>query len=204
MNWRPRLRNWGWVTDVANLTVLCDACVLYPAPLRDLLMHLAVMGLFRPQWTPTIHEEWIRNVLINRPDLKPEQLQRTRALMEASVPDGLITGYEQLIETVALPDPDDRHVLAAAIFSGANTILTFNFKDFPETSLKPYGIEALHPDNFLIGLFETTPTQVCIAVKRHRLSLKNPPKGVEDYLTTMNAQRLTQFVSQLQTFTEWI
>jgi hypothetical protein len=82
----------AWAIEVSNFTVLYDACVLYPAPLRDLLMHLAITDLYRAKWTDAIHDEWIRNVLANRPDLKPEQLQRTRELMNAHVRDCLVTG----------------------------------------------------------------------------------------------------------------
>lgn len=118
---------------MSNFTVLYDACVLYPAPLRDLLMHVAVTDLYRAKWTDAIHDEWTRNVLENRPDLKPEQLQRTRELMNAHVRDCLVTGYETLIEAVTLPDPDDRHVLAAAIRAGADLIVTFNLGIFLRT-----------------------------------------------------------------------
>jgi hypothetical protein len=66
---------------VANFIALYDACVLYPAPLRDLLMHMALTDLYRAKWTNAIHEEWIRNVLANRPDLTRQQLERTCELM---------------------------------------------------------------------------------------------------------------------------
>lgn len=121
---------------MSNFTVLYDSCVLYPAPLRDLLMHLAVTNLYQAKWTDAIHDEWTRNVLKDRPDLRPEQLQRTRELMNAHVLDCLVTGYESLINGLSLPDQDDRHVLAAAIHAGADLIVTFNLKDFPDGSLK--------------------------------------------------------------------
>ena len=92
-----------------------DRCVLYPAPLRDLLMQLALTDLYRARWTEKIHEEWMRNVLKNRPDLSKEQLERTKSLMNRSVRDCLIEGYEFIIPSLDLPDPDDRHILAAAI-----------------------------------------------------------------------------------------
>lgn len=181
-----------------------DACVLYPAPLRDLLMHVAVTDLFHARWTDAIHDEWTKNVLKDRPDLKPEQLQRTRELMNAHVRDALVTNYEALIDTLTLPDPDDRHVLAAAIRAGASVIVTFNLKDFPEDSLKAYGIEAQHPDDFLSFQLNLAPNIVCTAAKRHRASLKNPPKDVEAYLATLEAQRLAQTVSGLRRFAELI
>jgi len=122
---------------VAKFTAIFDACVLYPAPLRDLLMSLALTGLFRAKWTAAIHEEWIGNLLRNRDDLTRPQLERTRDLMDRAVPDALVAGYEELIDPLTLPDPDDRHVLAAAIRGRADVIVTSNLKDFPETALKP-------------------------------------------------------------------
>lgn len=122
---------------MAKFTAIFDACVLYPAPLRDLLMSLALTGLFRAKWTAAIHEEWIGNLLRNRDDLTRPQLERTRDLMDRAVPDALVAGYEELIDPLTLPDPDDRHVLAAAIRGRADVIVTSNLKDFPETALKP-------------------------------------------------------------------
>ena len=93
------------------LTVLYDASVLYPAPLRDLLMRLALTNIFRAHWTADIHEEWMRNVLQSRRDLAREQLERTRALIDANVRDCLVKGYQSLIPRLQLPDPNDRHSL---------------------------------------------------------------------------------------------
>lgn len=118
-------------------TALYDACVLYPAPLRDLLLQLALTDRFRAKWTNAIHDEWIRNVLEQRPDLTAAQLQRTRELMDLHVRDCLVDGYEPLIAGLNLPDPNDRHVLAAAIHARADVIVTFNLGDFPAAVLKP-------------------------------------------------------------------
>ena len=98
-----------------------DACVLHPADLRDFLMWLARTRLFRAKWTTTIHEEWIRSVVRRRPDVEQDGLQtkllRTASVMNAAIPDSLVVGYESLISGIQLPDPDDRHVVAAAVFS---------------------------------------------------------------------------------------
>lgn len=111
---------------MTNFFVLYDACVLYPAPLRDLLMHLALTGLYRAKWTNEIHDEWIRNVLVNRKDLDRKTLEKTRLLMNSHVRDCLVEGYQKLIPMLSLPDPDDRHVLAAAIHSKCSVIVTYN------------------------------------------------------------------------------
>src|SRR5678809_409481 len=95
--------------------VVYDACVLYPAPLRDLLLRVARTGLVRARWSDAILDECFRSILENRPELRPEALDRTRELMKLAVPDGIVEGYEDLIAGLTLPDPDDRHVLAMAI-----------------------------------------------------------------------------------------
>lgn len=189
---------------MATFTALYDACVLYPAPLRDLLMQLALTDLFRARWTDQIHDEWIRNLLANRPDLTAEQLERTRTLMNAHVRDCLVTGYEPLIEGLALPDPDDRHVLAAAIRTRASVIVTFNLDDFPANVLEPLGVESQHPDEFITHLIDLNPAAVCAAAKRQRASLKNPPHTVEEFLTTLEKQRLPETVAHLREFSELI
>ncbi len=165
--------------------VLYDACVLYPAPLRDLLMRLALADLFRARWTDEIHDEWIRNVRANRPDISPGSLARCRELMDRHVPDCLVAGYEALIPTLTLPDPDDRHVLAAAIHGGAQLIVTFNLRDFPPPALERYGIQAIHPDEFVVGLLDEQPASVLEAMRLQRAGLKNPPKSVVEYLATL-------------------
>ncbi|AGA34951.1 hypothetical protein TVNIR_3315 [Thioalkalivibrio nitratireducens DSM 14787] len=116
---------------------LLDACVLYPAPLRDFLLRLATTGLFAARWTERIHDEWSRNLLEKRPELAA-QLDRTRRLMNDAVADSMVGGYDALVDSLNLPDSDDRHVLAAAIHCHAQAIITFNLKDFP-----PIGARAL-------------------------------------------------------------
>lgn len=131
-------------------------------------MHLALSGLFRARWTERIHEEWMRNLLANRPDIPRKKLQRVRELMDAHVADCLVSGYEALQFGLDLPDPDDRHVFAAAILCHAGTIVTFNVKDFPDALLAPHGIKAQHPDSFIEHAFGIDETAVIVAVRDHR------------------------------------
>lgn len=134
-----------------------DANVLYSASLRDLLVRLALAGLVGFRCTNRIHEEWIRNVIQNYPDITREKAENVRDLMNLAIPDGIVTDYEDRIKPLALPDPDDRHVLAAAIHADAEVIVTFNLKDFPAVALAGYSIEAMHPDEFLASLFDAAP-----------------------------------------------
>lgn len=183
---------------MSNFIVLYDACVLYPASLRSLLMYLAKTGLFRAKWSSEIHREWMDNLLRNRPDLDLEKLERTRALMDANVDDCLVTGYQDLIQGLDLPDPNDRHVLAAAIRCKADMIVTLNLKDFPAACLAQYNIEVQDPDSFLMIQLGKSLPLVCSAVRDHRRSYKNPPKSVEEYLDTLEAQGLPQTVAILR------
>lgn len=184
----------------SHFTVVYDACVLYPAPLRDLLMHLALTDLYRARWTDLIHDEWTRNVLKQRPDLNPEDFERTRSLMNSHVRDSLVTGFEHLIPSIELPDADDRHVVAAAIHGGANLIVTFNLKDFPASALQRYNLLTQHPDDFIFDLLDLHPALVCRAATNHRRSLKNPPKTTDEYLDTLLKQGLTQTVKNLASY----
>jgi predicted nucleic acid-binding protein len=183
---------------VAQLTAIYDACVLYPAPLRDFLMQLALSDLLHARWTDRIHDEWIRNLLKNRPDLKRVQLEKTRRLMNAAARDGLVRGYEAWIQSIMLPDEDDRHVLAAAIQARADVIVTFNLKDFPRSVLLPYKIEALHPDDFIARLIKFNSAAVCDAARQHRARLRNPPKTLDEYLLTLAEQKLVKTVEFLK------
>lgn len=142
----------------------------------------------------------MRNVLKDKPHLSAERLARTRGLMDEAVRDCLVTGYEELIPSLSLPDPDDRHVLAAAIHAGADVIVTCNLTDFPVESLAGFDIEAEHPDDFLVCLLDQAPGVVCAAVKRQRESLLNPPKTAEELLATFEKHGLTQAVARLRRF----
>jgi len=189
---------------MSNFSVLYDACVLYPAPLRDLLMNLAITDMYRAKWTNEIHDEWITSILSNRSDLDRKYLERTRDRMNMSVRDCLVDNYHYLISTITLPDSDDRHVLAAAIHSNASVIVTYNLKDFPKKIISQHGIEAQHPDEFLMNLFDLSSETVCLAVKRHRASLKSPPKNLEEYLSTLAKQSLSHTVQKLKEYSDYL
>ena len=178
--------------------VLYDAAVLYPAPLRDLLLRVARTGLVRAHWTEQILDDCFRNIIANRPDLAPSALERTRQLMNQAVPDVLVTGYEQLVDGLTLPDPDDRHVFAAAIKAGAQVIVTWNLSDFPNASLAPYGIEALDPDEFALSLLDLAPGAITSVVSEQAAALKHPPMSVAELVETLLRQGLVRTVARLR------
>lgn len=185
---------------MSAFTAFYDANVLYPAQLRNLLMHLALTGLFHAKWSADVHQEWISNLLRQRPDLTPAQLERTRTLMDQHAIDALVTGYEDLIPALQLPDADDRHVLAAAIRGQADVIVTMNLRDFPAETIAAYGIEAQHPDEFVLHLLDLAPAAVAAAAQNHRQSLKNPSQTVTEYLETLARQGLAQTALVLRNY----
>jgi predicted nucleic acid-binding protein len=143
---------------VAEPVALLDANVLYPIGLVDLLLRLAEAGLYVPRWSAAIHEEWTRNLRADRPDLA-DRVDRRRRAMELAFPAALVTGYEPLAAGLNLPDPDDRHVLAAAVCGAATEVVTFNLGDFPADRLAPYRLVATHPDVFVVRLTDDTPAR---------------------------------------------
>ena len=189
-----------------NTAVVIDSNVIYPASLRDLLVTIAALAqpahMFRAKWTAEIHDEWIRNVLINEPHLKKTDLERTRTLMDAAVEDCLVTGFQHRINSLDLPDPDDRHVLAAAIESGATIIVTSNLKDFPDAKLKASRVLAKHPDDFIMDFLETYEEQgealLEEAVRAIKNRLKNPPKTWTEYFDTLEQVGLKLTVERLK------
>lgn len=204
MPWQQKHKRWGWVIRIAGYTVVLDACVLYPAPLRDFLLELAASGIFRARWTEMIHDEWVNSLLRDRPELDRNRLGRTRQMMNESVLGCLVEGYEDLIPSLSLPDPHDRHVLAAAIHAGADAIVTMNRRDFPNSVAKQYELEILHPDEFLYQQFGLDPAAVILAARSCRTRLKNPPKTTQEYLSTLQAQSLPMLVDELVAYRDLI
>lgn len=172
--------------------------MLYPAPVRDLLLRLAIAGSFHARWSAAILDECFRNIIRDRPDLSPTALQRTRQLMEASVRDANIMGYERRINEVELPDADDRHVVAAAFHGDASVIITFNLRDFPQQALRRFNLVAVHPDEFVSMLLDNDPDAVSQVLDDQAAALHNPPLLVEDLLDVLERTGLPRAVQRLR------
>lgn len=179
-------------------TVIYDACVLYPAPLRDLLIRIGRTGVVRARWSEKILDECFRSIARDRPDLTSASLARTRELMNRAIPDVVVGGYDELIAGIDLPDPDDRHVVAAAIRAGAQSIVTLNLKDFPKGKLDPLGIEAVHPDDFVVDSIDLAPAAISAAVEAQAVALKNPPKSRSELLDDFQRNGLVQAAAKLR------
>ena len=169
----------------SRFTAVLDACVLYPAPIRDILLNLADLEIYSPKWSEIIQEEWIRNLLENRPDLSKSKLRRTAQAMNAAFPDAEVHSFEELIDLIELPDSGDRHVLAAGIKCKADAIITFNTRDFPREHMEQHDIEVYSPDEFVNLLNQMNPSLVKQAFENQLASLKNPPMPREKLVNTL-------------------
>jgi predicted nucleic acid-binding protein len=165
-----------------TVVAIYDANVLYPSALRDLLVRIGDARLVQPRWTDEILDETFGSLIQNRPDLDPAKLQRTRELMNSAIRDVLVEGYEQHIDRVALPDPNDRHVLAAAIQAGASVIVTKNSRDFPQAELSKWGMIAQHPDDFLSSISERNAEKLAALVEDMALAWRSPRADADSVL----------------------
>ena len=123
---------------MAAVSVLLDACVLYPIGLRDTLLNMAEAGCFRVLWTEEILAETSRNIVADTSGLTAEHLEKTFAAMRRAFPEAMVEDYEQLVGSMT-NHPKDRHVLAAAVAAGAgaDVIVTLNIRHFPPNGLRP-------------------------------------------------------------------
>jgi len=165
-------------------TVVYDANVLYPENLRDLLVRIGKTRLVQVRWTEEIMNEWSGALVKRRPDLGT-RIQGTVRLMNEAIRDALVTGYRPLIPHLTLPDPDDRHVLAAAIWSGSQAIVTFNLAHFPRETLEPYRLKALHPDGFIAGLIEAKGWLLVGIVREMASEKQRPPMTVLEVVASL-------------------
>ncbi|WPF65998.1 PIN domain-containing protein [Corynebacterium sp. 22KM0430] len=170
---------------MSRFTAILDANVLYPGTLRDILIRLALTGSFQARWSDRILDEMFRNLHKNRPDIPTEKLQRTRYLMCQAVEDCLVNEHEGLIEGLSLPDPDDRHVLAAAIQCNARIIVTENKRDFPLEITHQHGIDVQNANEFLCYQIALSQPNVHQAVVQAAAALKNPPRTINDVLHSL-------------------
>jgi hypothetical protein len=169
----------------------------FGARLRSILMTLAQSGLFRARWSEDVHREWMCAVVERRPDLTLEKLEATRRAMDNAVLDCLVTNYEPLIAGLTLPDPDDRHVLAAAITAQASLIVTFNINDFPADVLSPHGIHAKHPDDFILDMASLDPFTLTTAATDDLHHYANPPLTLETYLDDLRRAGIPKTADRL-------
>ncbi|WP_193172688.1 PIN domain-containing protein [Nisaea nitritireducens] len=174
-----------------RFVVVLDANVLYPFRVRDILLRFSEAGLFRARWSPEILNEWTRNLLEQKPHLEKSIHSQLEA-MKSAFPEALVEGHMELVNSLNLPDPDDRHVLAAAIQCDAQHIITENLKDFPGKMLNGFGIEAVSADQFLHSTMELYPEASISALRQMRADYKQPAMNPAEFLMSLRTAGLVK------------
>ncbi|WP_035810020.1 PIN domain-containing protein [Curtobacterium sp. S6] len=178
-----------------SFPVLLDACVLIPMPTADLMLRLAEAKQFRPLWSEEILDETERN-LISGLGLPPEKARSRVTTMRTYFPDAMVRNYEPLTNAMT-NDPKDRHVLAAAVRSGAELIVTFNKKDFPSESVAPYDLDVRNPDDFLLDQLDLSPESVTTAVHNLLHDAHHPPMTMDAYVEKLTGCGMPLFARSL-------
>ncbi|MCY4465516.1 MAG: PIN domain-containing protein [Chloroflexi bacterium] len=188
------------MTSASRPVPFIDANVLYSAGVRDILLQLGKQQIIVPKWSEDIGVEWQRALRNSRPSIPPEKLDRIWEELNYHYSTSLVTGYDHLINDIHLPDPDDRHVLAAATVGNCDVILTANLRDFPQEAVGAYGLSAEHPDSWMRNLLESKPDDFCRAVRDMRRRLRKPPFTVAQHLESLERQGLKDTVSLLRQY----
>lgn len=160
------------LTPDNEYTVLLDACVLVPMPLCETLLRLAEEpALYRPLWSEQILQEV--GVALRRMKYTADQISRRLEAMRATFPEAMAPIPKDLIKGLTcIPDPNDRHVLSAAIAGRANALLTLNRRDFPVDCLAQYGIDRMSPDEFLVHQYHLNPSAVLDKIDAQAVAIR--------------------------------
>lgn len=181
---------------MSRFVALLDACVLVPVALTDTLLRLAEVELYTPLWSDRILSEATRAVIRVHPELDSERVRHRFRQMDAAFEDASVAGWEHLEPNLNLPDPDDRHVLAAAILGRADVIVTANLSDFPADVLRPYGPEAISADEFLLNQLDLAPTIVLRVLEAQASATQNPAVTTDMLLNALARGGAQQFAAQ--------
>lgn len=183
-----------------SFPVFIDTCALYPATLADLLLRIAERGAFRLHWSADVLGELGRN-LAKIPSVGEEGAQRRVHAMTRAFPEAAVTGYERLIDAMAC-DPKDRHVLAAAVHSDCQLIVTFNLRDFPVASLEPHHLAVVLPDEFLLDQLDLYPGIVLSALREQAEDVRRPKLTPLALLASLERSGAPRFAAEVRRKTD--
>lgn len=180
-----------------RFTCVLDTNVIYPLWIRDLLLWFAHHDLYTPKWSKHIFDEWYE-VMIRKGVDEEEAIKRTKMVNEA-FPDAYVENYEPLISTLSLPDEKDKHVLAAAIKTNANLIVTNNLKHFPKEYIGSFGLSAKDADNFFTDIIDLNHETSILAFKDLVMNKKNPPFDEYEVLNIFRKNGLNDTADYIHT-----
>lgn len=178
-----------------RFTAVLDTNVVYPVIIRDILFWFAYYDLYTPKWSEHIFDEWKR--VMKEKGVSEEEADKRILKANSAFPDALVKNYKGLIEHLELPDKDDRHVLAAAIKTNANLIVTSNIKDFPEEYSQSFGLNAKTADDFLTDIIDLNQEQAVAAFKEMVLNKKNPKQDEFEVLNLLRNSGLKDTANYL-------
>ena len=189
------------MAGASRYTALLDANVLFGKLQCDAMLSLAHAGLYAAKWSAHIEREWLRTRLLKFPGTDVANMNKARAMAE-TIPDCMVFGYEKFIDCLDLPDPDDRHVLAAAIVGHADAIITNNIKDFPAAVLDRHSIEVQTPDTFIVNQLTLHQTRALAALRQMRLRWQNPAHTPETLVDLFEKRGMLLTAVHLANFLE--
>lgn len=167
------MKNLDCMIHSVRFICVLDTNVIYPLWIRDILLWFAHYDLYTPKWSNHIFDEWL--AVMKRKGISDEEALKRTEIMNEAFPDALVENYEPLIETLCLPDIKDQHVLAAAIKTNANLIVTNNLKDFPKEYLSTFGLNAKNADDFITDIIDLNHEKSVKAFRELVLNKHNPP-----------------------------
>ena len=179
---------------MAPYRALLDACVLVPVSLADTMLRVAEKGLYRPLWSDRILTEALDAIAEIRPGA---DAAKRFTVMRQAFSEALVTGWEGREVGIILPDPDDRHVVAVAIHGGAHAIVTANVVDFPSAMLRPLGLEAVHPDDFLLDQLDLSPAAIVQVFSEQAADTRRPPLSRQDLATILGRAGVPRFAAEV-------
>jgi predicted nucleic acid-binding protein len=177
---------------------LLDSCVLVPNALCDTLLRLAEARFYRPLWSDRTLEEVHAAVLRIHPDLGAARIDNRLRAMTTAFDDATVTTWEPVAAGLDLPDPDDRHVLAAAISGGAQALVTFNLKDFPDSAMSGTDVEARHPDEFLLDQLDLAPGVTLRILTEQASDMRKPPADLSGLLNRLQRCGVPDFADAVR------
>lgn len=179
-----------------SFPALLDTCVLYPVNLCDTLLRLAESETYRPLWSADILEELERSLVESAGCSERATRHRLEEMSRAFV-DADVTGYAPLVASMTC-DPKDRHVLAAAVRANAEVLVTFNRRDFPASSVAPFDLRVVHPDEFLLDQLDLYPERTLAALENQARSRRRPPQEVDDILEALIRCGVSDFAAAVR------
>jgi predicted nucleic acid-binding protein len=182
---------------VGRYAAVLDACVLNPPTMRHALLWLARQRLFRPLWSAQILDEWEKSVKKRWPNIPPEKLRLYRGHF-AKFEEAMVEEHQIDLAGLKLPDPNDGHVIVTAVCAKADAIITTNLKHFPKSELDKLGIEAIHPDTFLVNLIDLDEAEAIAALRLQRQNMTETNPGVDDFLAAFDKCKLPQTTARLK------